>query len=201
MHSKEHIKKFIASRIGQPKSRQDFEQMHKFFETYMKYIALTVIRLHGGKYKETKSYISKSWIPCTEDQIRKMLLKLFNQKPSNKVYWEQLLKNNMQLRLSLELLFKYAIRVRNLIFHGNYYPFEEGEEALIYDIYIKTIEAIEHIISKKRQGKKILSNSPTDFGAAKGTLERKNQLRSILPFQSAGLPYSYDKAQQIFDRM
>jgi hypothetical protein len=201
MHTKKHIKEFIRLRIDQPKTCQDFEQIHKFFETYMKYMAVTIIRINGGKYQETKSYVSKGWIPCTEEQIRKMILKLFNQKTGNKRYWEQLLKKNKELSICLELLFKYATRVRNLIFHGNYYPFKEGEEALIYDIYIQTIAGLEQMISKQKKGNKILDNSPTDFGAKKGTLARMNQLKNILAFQSAGRPYSYDKAQQLFDQL
>lgn len=199
MHTKVHIKDFIQSKIDTPKTFQDFEQMHKFFETYMKYIALTTIRLHGGCYKETRSYVTKAWIPCSEDQLRKMLLKLFNQKPNNKRYWEQLLKKYKPLRVSLELLFNYAVRVRNLIFHGNYYPFKEGEEALIFNIYVTTIEEIERLIAKQKKGNKILDNSPSDFGATRGKLVRKNQLKQILSFQMANIPYPYEQAQQLYD--
>lgn len=201
MHTKVHINRYIADQIGMPKTSREIDQMHKFFETYLKYLALTVLRLNGAKYKEAKSYISKAWIPCNEDQLRKMLLVLLNQRANNKQYWTQLLKKNKQLRISIELLFNYAGRIRNLTFHGNYYPFQEGEEALIYSIYIKTIESLEQLISKKKQGNKILKNNPTDFGAGRGHLISKNQFKQILPFQTAGLPYSYSKAQQLYDTL
>lgn len=199
MHTKTSINRYIASQIGQPKTHREVEQMHKFFETYLKYLAVTAIRLKGGKYKETRKYVSTAWIPCTEDQLRKLLLVLFNQRNNNKQYWVQLLKKNKQLKILVDLVFNYAVKVRNLTFHGNYYPFEEGEEVLIYNIYIKIIESLEQLISKQKRGNKILKNTPTDFGATRGHLTRKNQLKQILSFQTAGLPYSYCKAQQLYD--
>ncbi|BDS11158.1 hypothetical protein [Aureispira anguillae] len=198
MHTKVYINNYIASKIGLPKTPRDIEQIHKFFETYLKYIALTALRLKGAKYKEAKSYVSKSWIPCTEDQLRKLVLTLLNQRANNKQYWAQLLKKNQKLKILTELLFKYAAKIRNLTFHGNYYPFEEGEEELVYAIYIKMIEALEVLISKHKKGNKILKNTPTEFGAIRGHLIRKNQFKQILPFQPAGLPYAYSKAQQIY---
>lgn len=201
MHTKVHINRYIADQIGKEKTSREIDQMHKFFETYMKYLALTVLRLNGAKYKEAKSYVSKAWIPCNQDQLRKMILVLLNQKANNKQYWTQLLKKNRQLRISLELLFNYAGRIRNLTFHGNYYPFKEGEEALIYNIYIKAIDALEQLISKQKRGNRILKNTPTDFGAGRGNLTTKNQFRQILPFQTAGLPYAYEKAQQLYDTL
>lgn len=201
MHTKTHIKNFIASKIAQPIHYRDVEQMHKFFETYIKHMALTVLRLNGGKYQESRQYITKAWIPCSEEQLQKIILKLFNQKPTNKRYWQQLLAKNRKLRISIELVFSYAVRVRNLIFHGNYYPFKEGEEALLYQIYVKAIENIEQLISKQKNGRKILNHSPSEFGAPKGTLTRKNQLKNILRFQMAGLPYSFEKATQLYDTL
>lgn len=201
MHTKVHINRYIADQIGMPKTSREIDQMHKFFETYLKYLALTVLRLNGAKYKEAKSYVSKAWIPCNQDQLRKMILILFNQRANNKQYWTQLLKKNQQLRVSLELLFNYAGRIRNLTFHGNFYPFKEGEEALIYSIYIKAIESLEQVISKQKRGNRILKNNPTEFGAGRGTLISKNQFKQILPFQTAGLPYSYSKAQQLYDTL
>lgn len=201
MHTKVHINRYIADQIGMPKTSREIDQMHKFFETYLKYLALTVLRLNGAKYKEAKSYVSKAWIPCNQDQLRKMILVLFNQRASNKQYWTQLLKKNQQLRISLELLFNYAGRIRNLTFHGNFYPFKEGEEALIYSIYIKAIDSLEQLISKQKRGNRILKNNPTQFGAGRGTLVSKNQFKQILPFQTAGLPYSYSKAQQLYDTL
>lgn len=201
MHTKTHINRYIADQIDQPKTSREIDQMHKFFETYMKYLALTVLRLNGAKYKEAKSYVSKAWIPCNEDQVRKMILVLFNQRANNKQYWTQLLKKNKELRVSIELLFNYAGRIRNLTFHGNFYPFKEGEAALIYAIYIKAIEALELLISKQKRGNKILKNNPTEFGAVRGHLVSKNQFKQILPFQTAGLPYSYNKAQQLYDTL
>jgi hypothetical protein len=201
MHTKTHINRYIANQINQPKTVGEIDQMHKFFETYMKYLALTVLRLNGAKYKEAKNYVSKAWIPCNEDQVRKMILVLFNQRANNKQYWTQLLKKNKELRVSIELLFNYAGRIRNLTFHGNFYPFKEGEEALIYSIYIKVIESLEQLISKQKRGNKILKNNPTEFGAVRGHLVSKNQLKQILPFQTAGLPYSYNKAQQLYDTL
>jgi hypothetical protein len=201
MHTKTHINRYIADQIGKPKTSREIDQMHKFFETYMKYLALTVLRLNGAKYKEAKSYVTKAWIPCNQDQLRKMILILFNQRANNKQYWTQLLKKTPKLQVSLELLFNYAGRIRNLTFHGNFYPFKEGEEALIYSIYIKNIEYIEQLISKQRRGNKILKNNPTEFGAGRGHLVTRNQFKQILPFQTAGLPYSYDKAQQLYDTL
>lgn len=201
MHTKTHINRYIVDQIGLPKTSKEVDQMHKFFETYMKHLALTVLRLNGAKYKEAKSYVTKSWIPCNQDQLRKMVLLLFNQKANNKQYWTQLLKKNKALRISLELLFNYAARIRNLTVHGNFYPFKEGEEALIYSIYTKTIEALEQAISKQKRGNKILRNNPTEFGAGRGTMVTRNQFKQILPFQTAGLPYSYDKAQQLYNTL
>lgn len=201
MHTKVHINRYIADQIGMPKTSREIDQMHKFFETYLKYLALTVLRLNGAKYKEAKNYVAKAWIPCNQDQLRKMILVLFNQRANNKQYWTQLLKKNPKLRISLELLFNYAGRIRNLTFHGNFYPFKEGEEALIYSIYIKAIESLEQVISKQKRGNRILKNNPTEFGAGRGTLISKNQFKQILPFQTAGLPYSYSKAQQLYDTL
>lgn len=201
MHTKVHINHYIADQIGMPKTSREIDQMHKFFETYLKYLALTVLRLNGAKYKEAKNYVAKAWIPCNQDQLRKMILVLFNQRANNKQYWTQLLKKNPKLRISLELLFNYAGRIRNLTFHGNFYPFKEGEEALIYSIYIKAIESLEQVISKQKRGNRILKNNPTEFGAGRGTLISKNQFKQILPFQTAGLPYSYSKAQQLYDTL
>ena len=201
MHTKTHINRYIVDQIGLPKTSKEVDQMHKFFETYMKHLALTVLRLNGAKYKEAKSYVTKSWIPCNQDQLRKMVLLLFNQKANNKQYWTQLLKKNKVLRVSLELLFNYAARIRNLTVHGNFYPFKEGEEALIYSIYIKVIESLEQLISKQKRGNKILRNNPTEFGAGRGTKVTRTQFKQILPFQTAGLPYSYDKAQQLYDTL
>lgn len=201
MHTKVHINRYITDQIGKEKTSREIDQMHKFFETYMKYLALTVLRLNGAKYKEAKSYISKAWIPCNQDQLRKMVLVLLNQRANNKQYWTQLLKKNKRLSVSLELLFNYAGRIRNLTFHGNYYPFKEGEENLIYNVYMQTIEALEQLISKQKRGNKILKNTPTEFGAGRGTLTTRNQFKQILPFQTAGLPYSYEKAQQLYDTL
>lgn len=199
MHTKTYINNYIRSKIGEAKTPRDVEQIHKFFEAYLKHLALTILRLNGGKYKEAKEYISKSWIPCSLDQTKKMILVLLNQRPRNKQYWIQLLKKNQKLEKLLELLFNYATKVRNLTFHGNYYPFQEGEEDLIYDIYIKSIESLEQLISKHKKGNKILKNTPTDFGAKTGHLTRKNQFKQILSFQMAGQPYSYAKAQQLYN--
>ncbi|WMX12313.1 hypothetical protein [Aureispira sp. CCB-E] len=201
MHTKVHINRYIADQIGMPKTSREIDQMHRFFETYMKYIALTVLRLNGAKYKEAKSYITKAWIPCNEDQLRKMVLTLLNQRANNKQYWIQLLKKNKALRVSIELLFNYAGRIRNLTFHGNFYAFEEGETELIYAIYIEAIESLERLIAKQKRGNKILKNTPTEFGAGRGHLVTKNQFKQILPFQTAGLPYSYAKAQQLYDTL
>lgn len=199
MHGKTYIKNFLKERIGVTKTQEDVEQLHKFFETYIKYMALTAIRLQGGKYAASRTYVRKAWIPCSLEQVKKIVLCLLGKKSTDKAYWERLMQQNKRLNTLLDLLFNYAIRVRNLIFHGNYYPFGEEEEVFIYNIYSETLKGMEQLIGKHYKGKTILNDNPTSFGAGKGNLDRPNQLKKILRFQAANLPYTYDKAKQTYN--
>lgn len=198
MHTKKHILQYIANQTTKNKSQKEVEQIHKYFETYLKHLALTTLRLHGGKYKESRSYVSNAWIPCNMKMLQTLLLKLFHQK-NNTQNWKKVLQVHPPLATYLELLFNYNIPIRNQLFHGNYYSFKENEENLIFDIYLSSINAIETLIAIKKKGKMILHHTPTDFGASSGKKYTTGQLRSILNFQAATKGYKFEKAQNIYN--
>ncbi len=200
MHSKKHILAFITAKKDQKKTNKEVARIHLYFEAYLKHIALTALRINGGKYKESRSYIVHSWIPCNADNIKKILLKLFNSR-QKKAIWDKVLKEQACLKIALDLLFRYAIPIRNQIAHGNYYPYKEGEEELIFDIYIQVITTLEKTIANRKKGNKILSNTATQFGAKRGTLSTKGQLQNILKFSDAGNGYSFEKAKKIFQQL
>jgi len=164
-------------------------------------MALTALRLKGAKYKEARRYVANAWVPCNHKFVRRILSTLLGMGKNNEQQWRKLLKQSPNLNKCLDLLFNYAAKVRNQIFHGNYYPFAEKEENLIFDIYVRTIEEIERIIAKKKNGNRILRNSPTEFGAPKGQLDRIGQLKNIIRFKNANKGYPYEKAKSIFEQL
>jgi hypothetical protein len=198
MHSKNHILQYIATQQQKEKTQKEVEQIHKYFEAYLKHLALTTLRLNGGKYKESRRYVSDSWIPCNIKMIQTLLLKLFHQN-NNQQNWKKVVALHPPLRGYLELLFKYNIPIRNQLFHGNYYSFAEKEENLIFDIYLSSINAIEALIALKKKGKTILEHTPTALGATTGKKHTIGQLRTILNFQAATKGYKFEKAQQLYN--
>ncbi len=197
MHSKNHLKKFMQLKQKGPIECQDIEQMHKFFETYMKYIALTYLRMKGGKYETVQTYVRKSWISCNEKTLKKILLHFFNQDKRNQHFWNKLMQQHPHFKVRLQLLFDYASKVRNYIFHGNYYPFQKEEKRFIFDIYLDCIHQIEFIISQFHSNKTILNSKPSDFTCQATQFTTQAQLRNLLSFHPTELPISYKMAQQL----
>ena len=197
MHSKNHLKKFMQLKQKGPIECQDIEQMHKFFETYMKYIALTYLRMKGGKYETVQTYVRKSWISCNEKTLKKILLHFFNQDKRNQHFWNKLMQQHPNFKIRLQLLFDYASKVRNYIFHGNYYPFQKDEKRFIFDIYLDCIHQIEFIISQFYSNKTILNSKPSEFDCQATQYTTQSQLRNLLSFHPTELPMSFKMAQQL----
>ena len=164
MHSKNHLKKFMQLKKKGAIECQDIEQMHTFFETFLKYIALTYLRMQGGKHAVMQRFVRKSWLSCNEKTLKKLLLHFFNQDKRNQQHWLNLMDQYPAMKVQIQLLFSCASKVRNYIFHSNYYPFQKEEKRFIFDIYTDCIQAIEHLIALRNKDRTIFDNSADEFG-------------------------------------
>lgn len=200
MHTKKHILWYIDQHQGKAKTQKEVEKIHQYFEAYIKHLALTTLRLHGAKYKEGRKYINGAWIPCTPKMLQLILLKLFNQS-NNQQNWKKILVQQPTLKAALDLLFNYTVPIRNQLVHGGYYPFGEGEENLIFDIYLLALAQLEQLVANRKKGKTILQHTPTDFGASSGKKETIGQLKSILNFAAANKGYKFEKAKALYDAL
>lgn len=152
-----HLKKIMQLKKKGAIECLDMGQMHKFFETYMKYVALTYLRIQGGKY----AIVQRA------------------------------------MHVQIQLLFSYASKVRNYIFHGNYYPFQKEEKRFIFDIYTSCIQEIEKIIAFRNEGRTILDNTDSDFVCQTTPYDQQNQLSNTLNFQPTERSLGLETARQI----
>ena len=107
------------------------------------------------------------------------------------------MQQHPNFKIRLQLLFDYASKVRNYIFHGNYYPFQKDEKRFIFDIYLDCIHQIEFIISQFYSNKTILNSKPSEFDCQATQYTTQSQLRNLLSFHPTELPMSFKMAQQL----
>lgn len=192
-------KKLIKNRLNNtpnPIRQQDFLDMHIAVEGYLKHLFLVGLRLQGCTYKESVKVIQSHHIKLNSDTF-KAAFRLMKSKKS----WHQIKNKAKRLRELEKLCYDYTSKVRNIIVHGNFYRYKSDELKLLYEIDKAFIEELELTMEKLFKGNTILKNTPTNFGAKKGTISDISKIASKLN-QSAGLkPISFTTAQSKYNKL
>jgi hypothetical protein len=139
-------------------------------------------------------FVRKSWLSCNEKTLKKLLLHFFNQDKRNQQYWLNLIDQHPAMQVQIQSLFRYASKVRNYIFHGNYYPFQKEELRFIFDLHIGCIQAIEHLKADRNKDRTIFDNSLGEFRSRPTHFDQQGQRTNVLNFQPAELLLNFETA-------
>lgn len=192
-------KKLIKSRLNNtpnPIREQDFLDMHIAVEGYLKHLFLVGLRLKGCTYKESVQVIRGSYIRVNSDSFKAAFILM-----NCNTRWHQMKIRNNRLKELESLLANYTSKVRNIIVHGNYYPYQANELELLYNIDKAFLQELEITVSHYFRGNTILNNTPKDFGASKGTIIGIAQIESILRQLRGQRPLLFTTAQRRYSRL
>lgn len=192
-------KKLIKNRLNNtpnPMREQDFLDMHIAVEGYLKHLFLVGLRLQDCTYKESVKMIRVSYIKVNSSSF-KAAFRLMRCRTS----WHQMKSRNNRLKELDSLFGDYTSKVRNIIIHGNYFPYKANELELLYNIDKAFLQELELTISAYFRGKSILNNTPKDFGAGKGTISNITQIDKVLRQSSGQQPLSFTSAQSRYSRL
>jgi hypothetical protein len=98
------------------------------------------------------------------------------------------------MQVQIQSLFRYASKVRNYIFHGNYYPFQKEEQRFIFDLHIGCIQAIEHLKADRNKDRTIFDDSLGEFRSRLTHFDQQSQRTNVLNFQPAELLLNFETA-------
>lgn len=174
-------------------SEDHFLKMHIAVEGYLKWLFLVGLRINGCTYSSAAKVIQRHFIRLNTKSF-KAAFRLLGVKKS----WHQIKTNDPNLKTLEYLCFNYTSPIRNQLVHGNYYDFKERECELAYQMNKAFIQQLEKTIQVYKNGNAILQNTPTQFGAKKGTIADEIAIGRILN-QSPGLkPMRFEEAKKRF---